>query len=567
VLKNFSLRKQIGGGFLLLVSAFAIVLIFVGAEVSKLATTVDLIDTETLPLVLAVEQMNLSRADVQQFLTDVSATHDPGGYKDAEEASQVFHENVALFASHFQSTHDDVGLKELKTVESNFDKFYAVGKTMAQTYVNEGMDAGNVLMKGDDKTPGFDKASEELLQTLTNFRTRLIDDSKATTASARSFLKTIQLSILLCGGLALVLALVLAVAISKPIAAQIDGAVKVADALAEGDLNTSFSSSGTNEVAHLMVALQRIQTNLAKVVANVRRGSESVAMASAEIAQGNQDLSSRTESQASSLEQTAASMAQLGAQVKQNAESARQANQLAMTASTVAVEGGEVVGQVVETMKGINDSSRKIGDITGVIDGIAFQTNILALNAAVEAARAGEQGRGFAVVASEVRSLAGRSADAAKEIKHLINASVERVEQGTSLVEKAGATMTEVVASIRRATDLMGEINAASSEQAMGVAQVGEAVMQMDQATQQNAALVEEMATGASSLNSQAIDLVHVVAIFKLGKEDQYTQVYSSAIGPTHAGVRSVESKIHSFDGPNRRLESTSGKNSTAIEL
>ena len=226
----------------------------------------------------------------------------------------------------------------------------------------------------------------------------------------------------------------------------------------------------------------------------------------------------RTEQQSSSLEQTASGMAALGLAVRQNADSASQANQLAMNASMVAVSGGEVVGQVVETMKGINDASRRIGDIIAVIDGIAFQTNILALNAAVEAARAGEQGRGFAVVATEVRSLAGRSAEAAREIKSLINASVERVEQGTLLVDKAGATMTQVVSSIQRVTDIMGEISSASSAQADGVAQVGESVSQMDRTTQQNAALVEQIAAAASGLQTQSEDLVQTVAVFNLTK-------------------------------------------------
>ena len=308
--------------------------------------------------------------------------------------------------------------------------------------------------------------------------------------------------------------------IPRSVVGPVQQAVALAQTIADGDLSKTIVVNRKDELGQLLVSLRTMQTKLSQVVANVRQGSESVATASAEIAQGNHDLSSRTESQASALEQTAASMEELGSTVKQNADSARQANQLAMSASKVAIEGGEVVGQVVQTMKGINESSRRISDIISVIDGIAFQTNILALNAAVEAARAGEQGRGFAVVASEVRSLAGRSAEAAKEIKSLIGASVERVEQGTLLVDKAGATMTEVVASIRRVTDIMGEISAASNEQSLGVSQVGEAVGQMDQATQQNAALVEEMAAAASSLKTQAEDLVQVVATFKLSDSD-----------------------------------------------
>jgi methyl-accepting chemotaxis protein len=289
--------------------------------------------------------------------------------------------------------------------------------------------------------------------------------------------------------------------------------------VADGDL-TSQLVVREGDSTSVMAAVARMQSSLIGVVSNVRQGSESIATASAEIASGNNDLSARTEQQASALEETAASMEELGSTVKQNAASAHQANALALAASSVAIRGGDVVGQVVETMKGINESSRKISDIIGVIDGIAFQTNILALNAAVEAARAGEQGRGFAVVASEVRSLAGRSAEAAREIKDLIGASVERVEQGSRLVDQAGGTMDEVVTSIKRVTDIMGEISAASSEQASGVAQIGDAVQQMDQVTQQNAALVEEMAAAASSLKSQAGELVGTVGVFKLGAMD-----------------------------------------------
>ena len=318
------------------------------------------------------------------------------------------------------------------------------------------------------------------------------------------------------GAVSLALSAVMAWLLSSSITQPLAEASRVAQRVAAGDLTGRIQTTRKDEVGQLLSSLHDMQTNLVDVVSNVRQGSESVSTASAEIAQGNNDLSARTEHQASALEETAASMEELNSTVQQNAENARQANQLAMSASTVAVQGGEVVGQVVETMKGINEASRKIGDIISVIDGIAFQTNILALNAAVEAARAGEQGRGFAVVASEVRSLAGRSAEAAKEIKSLINTSVERVEQGTALVDKAGVTMTEVVSSIRRVTDIMGEISAASNDQSLGVSQVGEAVTQMDQATQQNAALVEEMAAAASSLKSQANELVQVVGVFKL---------------------------------------------------
>ena len=314
----------------------------------------------------------------------------------------------------------------------------------------------------------------------------------------------------------LAMAVWIMVLITRTTTTSVRKALDVARSVAAGDLSGHVEVRGRDEIGQLLQALGAMQISLIKVVATVRQGSESVASASAEIAQGNNDMSARTESQASALEQTAASMEELSSTVKQNADSAREANQLAQVASTVAVRGGQVVGQVVETMKGINDSSRKISDIISVIDGIAFQTNILALNAAVEAARAGEQGRGFAVVASEVRSLAGRSADAAKEIKLLITASVERVGLGTSLVDQAGATMAEVVQAIRRVTAIMGEISSASSEQALGVSQVGEAVSQMDEVTQQNAALVEQMAAAASSLKNQAGELVEAVSVFRL---------------------------------------------------
>ena len=286
--------------------------------------------------------------------------------------------------------------------------------------------------------------------------------------------------------------------------------------VAEGDLTSKIPVRGRNEITVLYAGFKRMQESLIRTVASVRRGVEEIDTGSKEIASGNTDLSSRTEQQAASLEETAASMQELASTVKQNAENARQANQLAASASEVAVRGGTAVSEVIGTMQAISTSSHKISEIVSVIDGIAFQTNILALNAAVEAARAGEQGKGFAVVAGEVRSLAQRSAQAAKEIKLLIEDSVGKVTVGSGQVERAGATMQEIVASVKRVTDIMGEISAASEEQARGIDQVNRAVTQMDETTQQNAALVEQAAAAASSLQDQSGKLAEAVAIFKL---------------------------------------------------
>jgi len=355
----------------------------------------------------------------------------------------------------------------------------------------------------DDALSAIDEACAESMRSMGQ-------QSASDYAAARWMITlTIVLAVVLAGLVGIVLARLLGGALTQ--------AAEVAQAVADGDLSRRVERvERQDESGQLMRALAAMSENLSRIVSDVRQGAEGVATASTEIANGNHDLSRRTEEQASALEETAAAMEELGSTVRQNSDNAQQANQLALNASQVAIKGGEVVNQVVATMRGIDEASKRIHDIIGVIDGIAFQTNILALNAAVEAARAGEQGRGFAVVANEVRSLAGRSADAAKEIKRLISTSVERVEQGTALVDQAGNTMSEVVGAIRRVTDIMGEISAASIEQNTGVSQVGEAVIQMDRNTQQNAALVEESAAAAESLKLQAAQLVSAVAIFKL---------------------------------------------------
>ncbi|WP_428718885.1 methyl-accepting chemotaxis protein [Undibacterium curvum] len=314
----------------------------------------------------------------------------------------------------------------------------------------------------------------------------------------------------------LIAVLIFGTILVRKIVASLNYAIQVAETVSSGDLTSDIQVNSQDEAGKVLLALKEMNASLLNIVSQVRSSTDNIASASGEIATGNMDLSSRTEQQAGSLEETASSMEELTSTVRQNADNARQANQLAVSASEIAMKGGDVVAQVVDTMSGINESARKIVDIIGVIDGIAFQTNILALNAAVEAARAGEQGRGFAVVAAEVRNLAQRSASAAKEIKVLIDDSVGKVERGTQLVGEAGATIKEVVNSVRRVTDVVTEITAASQEQTAGLDQINIAITQMDETTQQNAALVEQAAAAAASLRDQAASLSDVVSVFKI---------------------------------------------------
>ncbi|MDP1557312.1 MAG: methyl-accepting chemotaxis protein [Nitrosomonas sp.] len=363
-----------------------------------------------------------------------------------------------------------------------------------------------------DAGPKFDRAHQTIFSLIELQR----DVAAQEYAGAQSNYESIFMVSTITVILGVLLACIIGWMLIRAIVGPLNEAIAVANAVASGDLTSRIDVNSTNETGQLLLALKLMNDNLVDLVGKVRTGTDSIAIASAEIASGNADLSQRTEEQASSLEETASSMEELTSTVRQNADNARQANQLASSASDVAVKGGAVVGQVVQTMSSINASSKKIVDIISVIDGIAFQTNILALNAAVEAARAGEQGRGFAVVATEVRTLAQRSAAAAKEIKELIGDSVSKVEDGTRLVDEAGTTMDEIVSAVKRVTDIMAEIAAASQEQSSGIEQVNQAVTQMDEVTQQNAALVEEAAAAAESMQEQAQTLTQAVSVFRL---------------------------------------------------
>jgi methyl-accepting chemotaxis protein len=355
-------------------------------------------------------------------------------------------------------------------------------------------------------------------------------------SSARTFMIIMGL---LAVAISVVAALVITRGLLKQLGGEPDYTASIAGSIAAGDLSISINTTGADKNS-LVVEMREMRNSLRDIVSQVRTGTETIGTASREIAAGNVDLSSRTEMQASSLEKTASAMDELTSTVKQNADNAREANQLASAASDVAVKGGQVVSQVVDTMSSIDASAKKIVDIIGVIDGIAFQTNILALNAAVEAARAGEQGRGFAVVASEVRNLAQRSAGAAKEIKMLIDDSVEKVGAGTKLVGQAGVTMDEVVSSVRRVTDIMSEIANASQEQSAGIAQVNQSIIEMDSMTQQNAALVEEAAAAAQSLQDQASELSRVVSVFKLVEGEERAPVAAPAMATRAAVVKPI---------------------------
>ena len=499
--------------------AFALMLVMLAAATGLGLASMGRMDTRMVQIVeehnvkiAAIGAVSENFRDITLAVSNLVLVSDPGDVKDQVEKLAAARARYGKAKKVFVESKLNDAEKALLT---KLDAAIAFAKPKVDKTVEMGMagsrdEATDYMLK--ESAPGT-AAAIAVIDEIVAFEKKL---SNAAAADAHAQYANANMLMLAIGALTILGGIAIAFLITRSITGPIRAAVTLAQTVAAGDLSSQIVVTRRDETGELMLALKQMNDSLNKIVGEVRSGTDQIATASGEIASGNLDLSARTEQQASALEETASSMEELTSTVKQNADNARQANVLAGSASDVAVKGGQVVSQVVDTMAVINASARKIVDIIGVIDGIAFQTNILALNAAVEAARAGEQGRGFAVVATEVRNLAQRSAAAAKEIKVLIGDSVAAVDTGSKLVDQAGATMGDIVASVARVTDIMSEITAASHEQEAGIEQINQAIGEMDAVTQQNAALVEEAAAAAGSLREQAGNLAEAVSVFKL---------------------------------------------------
>jgi len=511
-LKNLKVAQKLALSFTLVVSLMLVLAALSYACIHRLEDEFALTAKDRYPKIVLAHTVKDELNEIARNMRNLLLMTDPARlqaeYANVEESAGIINDALAKLDRDIKSDKGREIVAKMMAVRAKF--VTARGNFLAATKDGRLEEAKAMLLS--DIRP-VQLTYFATLDELIGYQGALM---AASAEQSRLSARNAVLAVLALSGAALLLSIVIAALASRSITGPLGRAVGVARKVADGDLTSVIHVDTTEETGQLLQALQDMNANLLRIVGQVRNGTESMASASAQIASGNLDLSARTEQQAASLEETASSMEEMTSATRQNADNARQANVLAESASQVAQQGGAVVAQVVGTMNEINEASRKIVDIIAVIDGIAFQTNILALNAAVEAARAGEQGRGFAVVATEVRSLAHRSAEAAKEIKQLIGDSVQKVEFGTTLVADAGLTMDQIVASIRRVTDIMGEIGAASREQDAGIEQINQAIIGMDSVTQQNAALVEQAAAASASLQQQSAELARVVEVFKL---------------------------------------------------
>jgi methyl-accepting chemotaxis protein len=520
-IRNIRIGQRLTLGFGLVIALLALLATLGLTRIQSLSKDVTHLIDDAYPRSILAHRVKADLNEVSRSMLSILIMTDPAQIEDElRKIDALSASSDQLMAQLQKGVTDEQGIKLINDIAKTR------GKTKKSQQAFTGMIKEN--LKEDALTkflfsirPAHAKFFEQLDKLVTLQEQHMIAAGKYSTEQA---LKT-EWMILTLALAALVSSCLIAFFATRSITQPLNRAVHIAQQVANGDLTASIHSESRDETGQLMRALDHMNQSLQGIVGNVRQSTETIAAASVEIATGNNDLSHRTEQQAASLQQTSGAMNALTAIVRQNADNAAQANQLASSASSVATEGGAVVAQVVTTMGNIDASSRKIVDIISVIDSIAFQTNILALNAAVEAARAGEQGRGFAVVASEVRTLAQRAANAAKEIKALINESVEKVAQGSSLVNQAGKTMDNVVSSVRRVTDIIGEISAASLSQSNGIEAVNRTIHQMDDVTQQNAALVEQAAAAAESMQNQAQGLAEMVSIFKLHSQDTLNEV------------------------------------------